>query len=139
MKKADDLSVNKLGPVVPYSGPSPAQTLCLGREGSFPLGFTQPKRKLKLRSVQCKLYSMAKEWRSGNLVHRSTSHSRSCGERDLILKNKDSAGRSEADDGEAFASFFGGRGGVSLKRDATLSLSFFGRQLPVMAAGRCVT
>ena len=51
---------------------------------------------------------MAKEWRSRNLVHRSTSHPR--GERDLALKSKDSAGRREAKDGEAYALVFQGKG-----------------------------
>ena len=44
---------------------------------------------------------MAKEWRSRNLVHRSSSGPH--GRRDLILKSKDIGRRSEANDGEAEA------------------------------------
>ena len=49
--------------------------------------------------MQPKFSSVAKEWRSGNLIHRSTSHPH--GERDLLLKSKDRGKRSEANDREA--------------------------------------
>ena len=49
-------------------------------------GLCSQKRKPKLRSMQPKFYSVAKEWRSKTLVHGSTSHPR--GERDSILKSE---------------------------------------------------
>ena len=54
---------------------------------------------------------MAKEWRSGNLVHRSSSRPR--GEKDLILKSKDKGRSSEANGGEAYALVYGERAGLS--------------------------
>lgn len=77
----------------------------------FPFGFLQPKAKPKLRSRHCQLYSMVREWRSGNLGHSSTSHP--CGKRDLTLRSKDSGGRSEGSDGETYALVCRGRGSVS--------------------------
>lgn len=65
-----------------------------------PLGFTQPKTKPKLRWKQHTLYSMARERRSRNLVHQSTSGLDS--ERDLLSRSKDNAGRSEINDAEAY-------------------------------------
>ena len=43
---------------------------------------------------------MAREWRSRKLVHKSTSGLDS--ERDLLLRSKDNAGRSETNDAEAY-------------------------------------
>ena len=59
--------------------------------------------KAEINAAQ-KFYSVAKEWRSENLVHRSTS--RPHGERDLILKSKDKGRRSETDDGETHVLFY---------------------------------
>lgn len=69
--------------------------------------------KLKLRLTQHKLYSLAKEWRSRNLVHRSTS----ClwGKRDLILKSKDKSQKTEVDDGKVCALVYRGRAGLFLR------------------------
>ena len=71
----------------PCSGPSLAEALCLNKEGALcPFGFKQVIMKPKLRPTQHRLYSGAKEWRSGNKVHSSTSHPP--GESGLILKVK---------------------------------------------------
>lgn len=75
-----------------HLGPSPAEVPCLVEEGSFSC-FAQSKRKLKLKLKQHKLYSMAREWRSRNLVHKSIS--RLNGKKDLLLRRKDNVGRSE--------------------------------------------
>ena len=56
-----------------HLGPSQAEAPCLGGEGAFLFGFTQPMTKLTLRLKQRKLYSMARERRSGDLVRKSTS------------------------------------------------------------------
>lgn len=53
-------------------------------------GSCSQKTRLKLIRMQHKLYSVVKDWRSGNLAHRSTSHP--YGERDLILNSKDKGG-----------------------------------------------
>ena len=108
MKKANHLLVlPKLGSIDPSSGASPAETLPC-QESSFALGFTQPEMKLTLRSVQHKLYLMAKELRRGHLSSQINFHPP--GKRDLMLKNKDNTERSEADGREAFALFFWGKG-----------------------------
>ena len=55
--------------------------------------------KPKLKPTQHRVYSGAKEWRSGNKVHSSTSHPP--GESGLILNSKDEGRSSEANAGEA--------------------------------------
>lgn len=74
MKKANKLLVlPKLGSVDPNSGASPAETLpCQG--SSFALGFTQLEMKLTLRSVQHKLYLMAKALRKESLSSQINFH-----------------------------------------------------------------
>lgn len=74
MKKANKLLVlPKLGSVDPNSSASPAETLlCQG--SSFALGFTQLEMKLTLRSVQHKLYLMAKALRKGNFSSQINFH-----------------------------------------------------------------
>ena len=71
----------------PWSRPSLAGALCLNREGLLlPFGFKWAIMKPKLRPTQHRLCSEAKERRSGNQVHSSTSHPP--GESGLILKVK---------------------------------------------------
>ena len=67
---------------------------------------------------------MVREWRSINLVQKSTSHLN--GERDLLLRNKDDGGRSETNDGEARALVFWERSRASLEMGYHPFLSFFG-------------
>lgn len=71
------------------------------------------KLKVKLRWMQPKFYFVAREWRSRHLVHGPTCHP--CGERDLIFKSKDRGRRSKANDGEASASVYQGRGRAVLE------------------------
>ena len=66
----------------------------------FPFGFTQPKTKPKLRLKSQKLYSMARKWRSRNLVHKSNSHPN--GERDVVLRGEDDRRRAD-NEGEPYA------------------------------------
>ena len=48
-----------------------AETPCPGQEGfSFPVGFAQPIMELMLTLEQHRLYLMAEELRSGNLVYK---------------------------------------------------------------------
>lgn len=55
------------------TGPSMAEALYLGGKEFFCWGWNSRIMKSKLTSVQRKLYSVAKEWRSKNLVLRPTS------------------------------------------------------------------
>lgn len=75
---------------------------------------------------------LAKELRRGHLSSQINFHPP--GKRDLMLKNKDNTERSEADGREAFALFFWGKGWGFPQIGCHVFLSFFGLQLPVMAA-----
>ena len=101
-------------------GPSLAKALCLSWDMFF-FHSGSCSQTMKLRSMQHKLYSMAKNWRSENLLHRSTSHPG--GEKDFILKSKDKERRREANDGEACALVHLGRRRAF--RGSGVSLSFY--------------
>lgn len=88
--------------------------------------------KLTLRSVQHKLCLTVQELRRENLSSQINFHPP--GKRDLMLKSEDNTERSEADGREAFALFFWGMGWGFPQIGHHLFLSFFGLQLPVMAA-----
>ena len=45
----------------PYLGPSPTESPCLGKEGSFPVQVCIVKMKAKLRLKQHKFYSNSRE------------------------------------------------------------------------------
>ena len=89
----------------------------------FLLGFAQPKIKPKLSWGATQLQSMAREWRSRNLTHKSTSGP-NC-KRDLPLRSKNNAGRSESHYGEAYTLVFWERGRVFLKMEYHFSVLFW--------------
>ena len=65
--------------------------------GNYPASCVAAKNKTKPEIEAAQLYSMAREWRSGNLVHRSTHLNV---RRDVLLRSKDSWRRSEINDGK---------------------------------------
>ena len=107
----------------------PAQTLvwpwpfaCVGKF-LFLLGLVQLKIKPKLRLKQRRLYSMAREWRSGNFVHKWTP--RTPGKKDLILKSEDTGRRSEANAEELCTVVYQGRGRACWGRGVLPSFVLF--------------
>ena len=65
-----------IGRMDPRLDASPVETSCLGGEGSFPFCIRTANDETVLRLKQDTLYSVAREWRSGNLVHRAASLAR---------------------------------------------------------------
>ena len=120
----------------------PAQTLvwpwpfaCVGNF-LFLLGLVQLKIKPKLRLKQCRLYSMAREWRSGNFVHKWTPHTP--GKKDLILKSEDTGGVKPALR-RCAQQFTRGGAGLAGERSATLFCPFFVLYFQFRCrAGKCV-
>lgn len=92
-------------------GPGLAKAPTLAEKVLFLFEFTQPNPKWKLRVEQHKLYSLVREWRSGNLltVHKQTS--RLNGEPDLPLRTM--GGRVRRMMGRQMLSFSGKEAGFS--------------------------
>ena len=99
----------------------------------FPFRFTQPKTKVKLRLKPQKLYSMARKWRSRNLVHKSNSHPN--GESDVVVLRGEDDRRRADDEGEACALVSWEEAGFLLEAGNQFFSVLFGLELPTRAEG----
>lgn len=102
----------------------------------FPFRFTQTKTKPKLRLKPQKLYSMARKWRSRNLVHKSNSHPN--GERDVVVLRREDDRRRADNEGEAYALVSWEELRFLLEVGNHFFSVLFGLELPIRAKGWCI-